>query len=47
MTNLELRMTVQQQHLDGLLMSPPASQDRVEALSRRGERIERRLDIVE
>jgi uncharacterized coiled-coil protein SlyX len=44
MTNLELRMTVQEQHL-GMLVVSPASHDRIDAISRRVERIERRLEL--
>jgi uncharacterized coiled-coil protein SlyX len=47
MTNLELRMTAQEQHLGALLTSLPAHQDRTDDLARRVERIERRLDLVE
>jgi hypothetical protein len=47
MTNIELRMTAQEQHLGALLTSLPAHQDRTDELTRRVERIERRLDLVD
>ena len=47
MTNLELRMTAQEQHLGGLLMSLPAGHDRIDDLSRRVERVERRLELAD
>jgi uncharacterized coiled-coil protein SlyX len=45
MTNLELRMTIQEQHLGTLVISLPASHDRIDAITRRVERIERRLEL--
>lgn len=45
MTNLKLRMTAQEQHLGTLVISLPASHDRIDALTRRIERIERRLEL--
>lgn len=45
MTNLELRMTAEEQHLGTLVISLPASHDRIDALTRRIERIERRLEL--
>ena len=45
MTNLELRMTVQEQPLGMLVISLPASHDRIDAITRRVERIERRLEL--
>ena len=45
MANLELRMTAQEQHLGTLVLSLPSIHDRVDALSRRLERVERRLDL--
>jgi hypothetical protein len=47
MTNIELRMTAQEQHLGALLVSLPVSQDRLDLLTRRVERIERRLDLAD
>lgn len=47
MINLELRMTAQEQHLGGLLTSLPASHDRIDDLTRRLERVERRLELAE
>ena len=47
MANLELRMTARQQHLGALLVGLPAGQDRLDAPSRRVERIERRLELGE
>lgn len=45
MTNLELRMTAQEQHLGTLVISLPSSHDRIDVLTRRVERIERRLEL--
>jgi uncharacterized coiled-coil protein SlyX len=45
LTNLELRMTGQEQHLGTLIASLPASHDRIDSLTRRIERIERRLEL--
>jgi uncharacterized coiled-coil protein SlyX len=45
LTNLELRMTIQEQHLGTLVISLPAGHDRIDSLSRRVERIERRLEL--
>jgi uncharacterized coiled-coil protein SlyX len=47
LTNLELRMTVQEQHLGTLVISLPASHDRIDVLTRRIEHIERRLELRE
>lgn len=47
MTNIEVRMTGQEQHLGALLVSLPVSQDRLDLLTRRVERIERRLDLAD
>jgi uncharacterized coiled-coil protein SlyX len=47
MTIIELRMTAQEQHLGALLVSLPVSQDRLDLLTRRVERIERRLDLAD
>lgn len=45
MTNLELRMTIQEQHMGTLVILFPASHDRIDALARRVERLERRLEL--
>jgi uncharacterized coiled-coil protein SlyX len=45
MANLELRMTAQEQHLGSLVMSLPSIHDRVDALTRRMERVESRLEL--
>jgi uncharacterized coiled-coil protein SlyX len=45
MTNLEWRMTAQEQHLGTLVVSLPSSHDRIDALTRRIEHIERRLEL--
>ncbi len=45
LTSLELRMTAQEQHLGTLVISLPASHDRIDSLTRRIERIERRLEL--
>jgi len=47
LTNLELRMTGQEQHLGTLVMSIPANHDRIDVLTRRIEHIERRLELRE
>ena len=47
LTNLELRMTAQEQHLGTLVVSLPTSHDRIEALTRRLEGVERRLELRE
>jgi uncharacterized coiled-coil protein SlyX len=47
MTNLELRMTAQEQHLGALLTGLPAGQDRIDDLVQRVERIERRLELAD
>jgi len=48
LTNLELRMTAQEQHLGTLVVSLPTSHDRIEALTRRLEEwVERRLELRE
>ena len=47
MTNLELRMTAQEQHLGALLTGLPAGQDRIDDLTHRVERIERRLNLAD
>jgi uncharacterized coiled-coil protein SlyX len=45
LSNLELRMTTQEQHMGTLVISLPAGHDRIDALTRRIERIERRLEL--
>ncbi len=45
LSNLELRMTAQEQHMGTLVISLPASHDRIDALTRRIERIEQRLEL--
>ncbi|MEY6433831.1 hypothetical protein ABC977_15615 [Thioalkalicoccus limnaeus] len=45
MANLELRMTAQEQHLGTLVLSLPSIHDRVDALTRRLERVESRLEL--
>lgn len=47
LTNLEMRMTSQEQHLGTLVISLPASHDRIDSLTRRIERIERQLELQE
>ena len=45
MANLELRMTAQEQHLGALVLSLPSIHDRLDALTRRVERVETRLEL--
>jgi uncharacterized coiled-coil protein SlyX len=45
MGTLELRMTAQGQHLGRLVLSLPAIHDRLDALTRRLEHVERRLEL--
>jgi uncharacterized coiled-coil protein SlyX len=47
LTNLVLRMTAQEQHLGTLVVSLPTSHDRIDALTRRIELVERRLELRE
>jgi uncharacterized coiled-coil protein SlyX len=47
MTRLEVRMTAQEQHLSTLVLSLPAAHERIDDLTRRVERIERRLELSE
>jgi uncharacterized coiled-coil protein SlyX len=45
MANLELRLTAQEQHLGTLVLSLPSIHDRLDALTRRMERVESRLEL--
>jgi len=45
MANLELRMTAQEQDLGTLVLSLPSIHDRLDALTRRMERVESRLEL--
>ncbi len=45
MSNLELRMTAQEQHLGTLVLSLPSIHDRLDALTRRVEHVERSLEL--
>ncbi len=45
MTRLEVRMTAQEQHLATLVLSLPAAHERIDDLTRRVARIERRLEL--
>jgi uncharacterized coiled-coil protein SlyX len=47
MARLEVRMTAQEQHLATLVLSLPEAHGRIDDLTRRVERIERRLELSE
>ena len=44
LSNLELRMNAQEQHLIALMIGHPAKAERVDPVARRAERSERRTD---
>jgi uncharacterized protein (UPF0276 family) len=45
LTNVELCMTAQEQHLGAIVTSLPAAHDRLDSLAHRVERIEKRLEL--
>lgn len=45
--HLETRMTAQEQHLASLVVAMPSAFDQLQALRKRIERIERRLELTE
>lgn len=47
MTNLELRMTAQEQHLVAVLIGHPVNRDRHDEQPRRAERAGRRADLAD